>query len=188
MVFAWALGLSAVALVSWAFVGSIWERHAHYSVGQSLALPEALVGFLGTLGVIWVVALIVWAWEAYRRPWAPGDWRERDRLGEPDATATASVMPRSIRYAILDMASEDTLLYHLPWALSVEGAELHPRRTVAEVKPHLVALLREGHVEMYRLDEGAQPFLTLDDALAAVALRRKLGAGGWGAGLRSRDD
>ncbi len=71
VVFVWAWGLSAAALVAWGVVAGIWERHAHYSVGSALAVPEAIVGFLATLAVIWIGAAIVWAWQSYRRPLTP---------------------------------------------------------------------------------------------------------------------
>jgi hypothetical protein len=74
-----------------------------------------------------------------------------------------------IRYAILDHASDEANLWELPWSLSVSGVEVHPRRTMDEVRPWLVELLREGHVEMWLESDGNVVELDLDDALAATA-------------------
>src|SRR3954451_6645140 len=82
-------------------------------------------------------------------------------------------MPNAIRYAILDHAGDDAMLWELPWPLSQsvggETVELHPRWTVDEVRPVLVDLLREGHVELYRFGEADGPTLALEESIAAVA-------------------
>ena len=82
-------------------------------------------------------------------------------------------MPNAIRYAILDHAGDDANLWELPWSLSdhVGGGtvEIHPPRTVDEVRPHLIDLVREGHVELYRMNDPRGPKLSLDEALAVVA-------------------
>jgi hypothetical protein len=79
-------------------------------------------------------------------------------------------MAHPIRYAVLDHASDDAALWELPLALhqSVDGRmkEVHHRREVQHVMPHLLDLLREGHVEMYQYDEPNGPTLALDDAIA----------------------
>jgi hypothetical protein len=78
-----------------------------------------------------------------------------------------------IRYAILDHASDDCPLWEISWGLqqSIDGhlVEIHPRLPVQEVMPHLLDLLREGHVEVYRYDEPQEPSLSLEHALAVTA-------------------
>jgi hypothetical protein len=49
-----------------------------------------------------------------------------------------------------------------------EEVQVHPSRSVAEVRPVLTELLRQGHVELYRMDDPQGPTLPLDEALAAV--------------------
>jgi hypothetical protein len=82
-------------------------------------------------------------------------------------------MADPIRYALLDHASDDAALWELPLALhqTVDSGmmEIHPRRPVEQVMPHLLDLLREGHVEMYPYDDPDGPSLSLDDALAAAS-------------------
>jgi hypothetical protein len=75
----------------------------------------------------------------------------------------------AIRYAILDHASDEAYLWELPWSLSTGGVEIHPRRTVEEVRAHLADLLREGHVEMVCDGDPQATQLSLDEALAAAA-------------------
>ncbi len=44
-------------------------------------------------------------------------------------------MTNPIRYAILDDASDEANLWELPWnAINENGVEIHPRRTVEEVR------------------------------------------------------
>jgi hypothetical protein len=75
-----------------------------------------------------------------------------------------------IRYAILDDASDEANLWELPWnAINENGVEIHPRRTVEEVRPWLIDLVRDGHVVIFRMDEPDAPNLELDEALAVIA-------------------
>jgi hypothetical protein len=82
-------------------------------------------------------------------------------------------MPNRIRYAILDHAGDDAPLWELTWGLSVgEGrklVEVHPPMTVAEARPWLDELLRDGHVKMYDWDapDDSQP-LDLEAALSII--------------------
>lgn len=77
-------------------------------------------------------------------------------------------MRNPIRYAILDHAAEDSNLWELPWPTVAGNVEIHRQRTVDEVRPWLVELIRSGHVEVYRLDDLNSPTLTERDALAVV--------------------
>ena len=45
------------------------------------------------------------------------------------------------------------------------------RRTVAEVRPELIALIREGHVELYKMERSPNESIAVDPeaALAVVA-------------------
>jgi hypothetical protein len=83
-------------------------------------------------------------------------------------------MANPVRYAILDSATDSSPLWELPWPLSHatdEGpVEIHPRRTMKEIRPVLVELLREGHVEIYPYREPEASALPLDDALAAISV------------------
>jgi hypothetical protein len=78
-----------------------------------------------------------------------------------------------IRYAVLDHAGDDAALWELPLALHQDVddrlIEAHPRRTVEQVMPHLLDLLREGHVEMYPYDDPNRTRLSLEVALAAAS-------------------
>jgi hypothetical protein len=78
-----------------------------------------------------------------------------------------------VRYAVLDHASDDAPLWELPLAIHQAAGdqmiEVHPRRTVEQVMPHLLDLLREGHVEMYPYDDPNGTCLSLEVALAAAS-------------------
>ena len=81
--------------------------------------------------------------------------------------------PHPIRYAILDHASDEASLWELPWQLidHIDGrdVERHTPRTVTEVLPHLLDLIREGHVEIFRLADSQGPSLPLAEALAVAS-------------------
>jgi hypothetical protein len=77
-----------------------------------------------------------------------------------------------VRYVILDDAVDQPALWHLTNRLSSSGegmAEIRPGRAVDELRPHLMDLLREGHIEVFLFREPQSPALPLDQALAAVA-------------------
>jgi hypothetical protein len=82
-------------------------------------------------------------------------------------------MPHPIRLAILDSAADEANL----WEFAVADeyghpggeVEIHPRRTVEEVMPHLLDLLREGHVEIYHCDDPQGPTLSLEEAVTAAS-------------------
>jgi len=80
---------------------------------------------------------------------------------------------RPIRFAILDDAIDQPALFHLTsGSEQVNGedvVEIHPAYTRDEVRPHLVDLLREGHVEVWLFREPESPALPLDEALSVVA-------------------
>jgi hypothetical protein len=73
----------------------------------------------------------------------------------------------AIRYGILHDAVDASPLWELTWRSTIHEdrrtAEVHPQRTVDEVRPELITLLAEGHVELYELDSSA------DSALDAAA-------------------
>ena len=75
-------------------------------------------------------------------------------------------MPHPIRYAILDAATDQPALWHLTYAQHVviggDSVEVHPPRTVEEVRPHLADLLREGHIEVFPFRDPESPHLPLD--------------------------
>lgn len=87
----------------------------------------------------------------------------------------------AIHYGILDDASDDASapLWVLTWRSTTHvggrATEVHPERTIAELRPELRALLREGHVELYRLhsdspalDVAAADAIVGDDAYWTV--------------------
>jgi hypothetical protein len=78
-------------------------------------------------------------------------------------------VPHPIRYALLEHASDEANLWELPWSLSVSQVEVHPRRTMEEVRPWLVELLSDGHLGMWLESDGHVVALDLDEALAAIA-------------------
>jgi hypothetical protein len=95
------------------------------------------------------------------------------RVRQYDLSVHVCNVPGSLRYRILDYACEDSMLWSLPWpvshAVGDELVEIHPQLTVDEVRPVLIDLLHEGHVELYRLGEERRPTLSREEALAAVA-------------------
>lgn len=82
-------------------------------------------------------------------------------------------MPDATRYAILDHASGEAALWEITQGLTDirdgERKETHRAFALADVRPVLVELLREGHVELYDLLDPRGPMLTLDEALVVVA-------------------
>jgi hypothetical protein len=83
-------------------------------------------------------------------------------------------VPDTVRLAILDDAFDEAPLWELQWGLEMitdgEKVQVHPLRSMDEMRPVLAELLREGHVELYRMDDPQGPTLSLDQALAAVAV------------------
>lgn len=78
------------------------------------------------------------------------------------------------RYAVLDMAGDQSPLWELTWGAQLVERddtlrELHPRMPVPEVRPALEELLRAGHVEVFDWEEPDAPPLRLEAALAIVA-------------------
>jgi hypothetical protein len=79
----------------------------------------------------------------------------------------------AIRYGILNDAIDASPLWELTWRSTIhhdhKTTEVHPARTVDEVRPELLALLAERHVELYELDSSADSALDPAAASAAVA-------------------
>lgn len=78
-----------------------------------------------------------------------------------------------LRSCHADHASDDAMLWELPWSVShvTDGheVEIHPQRSVDEIRPQLLDLLRDGHVEIYPTGDPPGLRLSLDEALAVVA-------------------
>ena len=71
----------------------------------------------------------------------------------------ASMDPFPIRWCLLEDADDEALLRALTYAHTVNDGRLierprqwRPERTVAEIRPELIALIREGHVELYKVE------------------------------------
>jgi hypothetical protein len=79
----------------------------------------------------------------------------------------------TVLLAILDSAFDEAPIWELLWEMTMvtDGKEIqvHPPRSVGEVRPVLIQLLREGHVELYRMDDPQAPALSFDQALAVLA-------------------
>jgi hypothetical protein len=79
---------------------------------------------------------------------------------------------RTLRYRVLDLAFDDTAVWSLTHAVTVHPRsgtpfEAWPAATVAELRPELEALLREGKVELFPFGvEGSA--LTLEEALEEI--------------------
>lgn len=64
-----------------------------------------------------------------------------------------------IRWCLVEDADDEALLRDLTWGHTVNDGRLiereragRPERTVAEIRPELIALIREGHVELYKME------------------------------------
>jgi hypothetical protein len=81
-------------------------------------------------------------------------------------------MTGSVRFGILYEATDESLLWELPWRSTItldnRTTEIHPERSVSEIRPQFTALLEEGFVELYEVAGSTSP-LPLADALAVIA-------------------
>jgi hypothetical protein len=79
---------------------------------------------------------------------------------------------RTVRYGILHDAIDEAALYELTWRstshIGRQTIEHHPERTIDEVRPELVELLRQGFVEMYETTD-PESALDLERALSVAA-------------------
>ena len=83
-----------------------------------------------------------------------------------------------IRWCIVEDADDEAWLRELTWRHTVLDGRLcervrqaRPERTVAEVRPELIALIREGHVALYKKKRSPNESIAVDPgaALAVVA-------------------
>ena len=90
----------------------------------------------------------------------------------------ASMDPFPIRWCLLEDADDEELLRALTYAHTVNDGRpwggtrrWRPERTVAEIRPELIALIREGHVELYKRERSPNESIAVDPeaALAVVA-------------------
>ena len=86
--------------------------------------------------------------------------------------------PFPIRWCLLEDADDEELLRALAYAHTVNDGRLvfrerrwRPERTVAEIRPDLIALIREGHVALYLEKRSPNESIAVDPeaALAVVA-------------------
>jgi hypothetical protein len=79
----------------------------------------------------------------------------------------------SARYAALMRAREAATMWELPWPeYEVQGGEqteVFAKRSVEEMQPILIELLRRGHVQLYQLGDSGRAMLDLDAALEAAS-------------------
>ena len=90
----------------------------------------------------------------------------------------ASMDPFPIRWCLLEDADDEALLRALTYAhTALDGRPVfrerrwRPDRTVAEIQPELIALIREGHVALYLEKRSPNESIAVDPeaALAVVA-------------------
>ena len=83
-----------------------------------------------------------------------------------------------IRWCIVEDADDEAPLRELTWRHTVldgrpceRERQGRPERTVAEVRPELIALIREGHVELYKMERSPNESIAVEPeaALAVVA-------------------
>jgi hypothetical protein len=83
-----------------------------------------------------------------------------------------------IRWCLLEDADDEALLRAVTYAHTVNDGRLverprqwRPERTVTEIRPELIALIREGHVELYKMERSPNEPIPVDPeaALAVVA-------------------
>ena len=92
---------------------------------------------------------------------------------EPLVIVCASMDFIPIRWCIVEDADDEALLRELPWRHTVYDGRLfererqgRPERTVAEVRPELIALIREGHVELYKMERSPNESIAVDPGAA----------------------
>lgn len=82
-------------------------------------------------------------------------------------------MANQIRYGILDDATDESWLWELTLRSTTHigrrTIENHPERTIDQVRPELVELLRQGFVELYEETGSSTSALDPSTAVAVVA-------------------
>jgi hypothetical protein len=78
------------------------------------------------------------------------------------------------RYQLLDHATDDAPLWETRFGITTHAAdgrvvEQHRERTPDELRPELQSLLRDGHVELYEMNDPEQQVLDLAGAFAVIA-------------------